>query len=336
MDSEKHIYPPVSIIIIAKNCESMIKMCLEAIVAQKYPKDKIEILVIDGGSTDKTKDVAKDFGAICIDGGYPDNQEARRAIGLHYASHEIVAYIDSDNILPSINWMREMVTPFLEDNKIIASQTYKYTYRKSDSLINRYFALFGANDIVAYYLNKADRGKWTDVKWTLKGNVVSQNDLYYTVCFNEDIPTIGCNGFLIKKSVLLKANIEPDYFFHIDVNLDLVRQGFDRYAFVKNDIIHLTGNSLYTAIKKRLVYMMKHHHNMNLNRRYKVFDPNNKKDLKNIVKFSIYSFTIIKPLFDSMVGFIKIHDIAWFINPLMCLCMFLGYSIATIKNLFTK
>ncbi len=46
--------PFVSVIIPARNEESHISKCLESIIGQDYPKDKFEIIIIDGQSQDET------------------------------------------------------------------------------------------------------------------------------------------------------------------------------------------------------------------------------------------------------------------------------------------
>ncbi|MBI4743983.1 MAG: glycosyltransferase [Actinobacteria bacterium] len=71
--------------------------------------------------------------------------EAGKAVGVKAAKNEIIALIDSDNILPCDDWLKRMVEPF-EDKEIIASEPIKYTYRKEDSFITRYCALMGMND----------------------------------------------------------------------------------------------------------------------------------------------------------------------------------------------
>jgi len=47
----------VSVIIACLNEEKFIKKCINSLLNGDYPKDKIEILVVDGGSTDLTKDI---------------------------------------------------------------------------------------------------------------------------------------------------------------------------------------------------------------------------------------------------------------------------------------
>lgn len=48
---------PVSIIIPCRNEETFIGMCLDSIIAQNYPKDRLEVLVVDGMSEDKTREI---------------------------------------------------------------------------------------------------------------------------------------------------------------------------------------------------------------------------------------------------------------------------------------
>ncbi|OGZ24146.1 MAG: hypothetical protein A3A08_00045 [Candidatus Nealsonbacteria bacterium RIFCSPLOWO2_01_FULL_41_9] len=51
----------ISIIIPCRNEEKFIGKCLESIVRQYYPKENLEVLVVDGNSKDKTKEIIKEF-----------------------------------------------------------------------------------------------------------------------------------------------------------------------------------------------------------------------------------------------------------------------------------
>jgi cellulose synthase/poly-beta-1,6-N-acetylglucosamine synthase-like glycosyltransferase len=53
--------PLVSIIIPCRNEEKFIAKCLDSIIAQDYPKEKIEVLVVDGMSEDKTREIVKQY-----------------------------------------------------------------------------------------------------------------------------------------------------------------------------------------------------------------------------------------------------------------------------------
>ena len=51
----------VAVIIPTLNEELYIASCLESIKAQTYPFDMMDILVVDGGSKDKTREIVDDF-----------------------------------------------------------------------------------------------------------------------------------------------------------------------------------------------------------------------------------------------------------------------------------
>jgi len=324
----------LSIITVALNCEKMLEECYSRIAAQDYPKDKIELLIVDGGSTDGTRRVAERWGARVINGGYRDNQEARRYVGFRNASNEILVYIDSDNLITEKDWLARMVKPFMEDPGIVATQTLRYGYEKGLSIMNRYFALFGFNDPVAYYLGKADRLPWFEDRWNLLGEVVTEKEDYYKIRFRpSSLPTIGCNGFLIRKSVFDTLDCRPENFFHTDVNYDIIKKGIAYYGIVKTEIVHATGDTFIKSIKKRMKYMSVHHHELGSTRRYKIFDSANPRDIFNLVKFIIFACTFVEPLYRSFKGFMKIRDFAWFIHPFACAGFIFGYGYSTLLNL---
>ncbi|GJQ23461.1 MAG: hypothetical protein HBSAPP01_12510 [Candidatus Brocadia sapporoensis] len=53
--------PSISIIIPSRNEEKFIDKCLDSIIAQDYSKEKLEILVVDGMSNDKTREFIKGY-----------------------------------------------------------------------------------------------------------------------------------------------------------------------------------------------------------------------------------------------------------------------------------
>jgi len=61
MNSNSLKLPFVSVIVPVRNEEKFIGKCLESIINQDYPKENLEVLVVDGVSTDKTREIIEKF-----------------------------------------------------------------------------------------------------------------------------------------------------------------------------------------------------------------------------------------------------------------------------------
>ncbi|MGD0402204.1 MAG: glycosyltransferase family 2 protein [Candidatus Acidiferrales bacterium] len=55
----------VSVLIACRNEEKFIARCLESILANDYPKDRLEILVMDGMSADRTREIVHEYAKRC-------------------------------------------------------------------------------------------------------------------------------------------------------------------------------------------------------------------------------------------------------------------------------
>ena len=53
--------PIISIITVVLNGEKTLKKCIQSVINQSYPQNKIEYIVIDGGSRDRTISIIKKY-----------------------------------------------------------------------------------------------------------------------------------------------------------------------------------------------------------------------------------------------------------------------------------
>lgn len=95
---------PVSVQVCTLNEEDNIGACLAGIVANN-PE---EIVVIDGGSRDRTVEIARDSGARVLSPGRLGLGPSRR-LGYMSATAPYVAFVDADDRLPR-TWLRTMLT----------------------------------------------------------------------------------------------------------------------------------------------------------------------------------------------------------------------------------
>jgi glycosyltransferase involved in cell wall biosynthesis len=87
----------VSVIVTTKNEEDHIGDCLRAIEIQNYPQDKIEIIVVDNNSSDRTKEIAFRFTPLVFDQG--PERSAQRNFGIEKARGKYLLYLDADMTL---------------------------------------------------------------------------------------------------------------------------------------------------------------------------------------------------------------------------------------------
>src|SRR5438105_15709375 len=55
--------PTVSVIVPCRDEERYIARCLDSIAATDYPRERLEVLVVDGLSEDRTRSIVADYGA---------------------------------------------------------------------------------------------------------------------------------------------------------------------------------------------------------------------------------------------------------------------------------
>jgi glycosyltransferase involved in cell wall biosynthesis len=331
--------PTISIIIPTYNSEPTLDLCLKSIQDQDYPKERIEIIIVDGGSKDRTMKIVKKYKARIIHiEPNKQNVEYNKCMGVLASKNKYLLMIDHDNILPNRNILKKMVQPFIDDKSIVGVETYRYFYNKKGTILDRYFALFGVIEPLVFYLGKADRMSYINKGYDAKYNPHDHGD-YFEVSFRPgNIPTIGANGFMINKEILFSGvKIDPKSYYPIDINVDLINKGINKYAFIKDSIYHISGHgNVMSYLKRRALFVKQYHLGDNTispksSRRYSVYES---KDFWKLVYYIVISLTIVIPLIDSIKGYRKIHDSAWFLHPFLSFMFVVIYSYVFLKHIF--
>jgi hyaluronan synthase len=135
--------PSVSIIIPAKNEEKAIQNCINHALDSNYPQDKLEIIVIDDGSTDRTTEKIKELLSDGAKSGritfikHKKNRGKREAMasGIRIAKGEILVSIDSDSFVDK-DAIKHLVQPFT-NNEITAVCGHGCVYNKNQNLLTK-------------------------------------------------------------------------------------------------------------------------------------------------------------------------------------------------------
>jgi len=139
--------PKVTILIPARNEERVVGRLLQRITELSYPKDKLQIVVIDDGSTDHTGGIVDEFSKMYSfikvvhrspkDGGKGKSDALNE--GLKHASGEIVLCFDAD-YSPQLDIVEKLVAYFI-DPEVGAVQGRVTVLNESASLVSRLVAL---------------------------------------------------------------------------------------------------------------------------------------------------------------------------------------------------
>jgi len=102
--------PTVSIVVPVRNGEATIEALLESFLRLDYDKERLEVIIVDGDSTDRTREIVKK---------YPFQMVVERRNGLNVArntgirtsSGNIIAFTDSDCVVSS-DWAKNIARDF--------------------------------------------------------------------------------------------------------------------------------------------------------------------------------------------------------------------------------
>lgn len=123
----------ISVVVAAYNSKRTIGETIEALLSQDWPKNKLEIIVVDDGSTDKTAEIVKNYPVKYL---YQENKgpATARNYGWRSARGEIICFTDSDCV-PEKEWISKIINRYTSDD--IAGVGGSYDIINSDNLLAR-------------------------------------------------------------------------------------------------------------------------------------------------------------------------------------------------------
>lgn len=114
----------VSFVVPCYNEEKLLRNCLLSIMAEAVTIEHSEILVVDNGSTDDSAAIAHELGCTVVFEKEKGVTRAR-ATGALVAEHEVIAFIDADNMLPK-GWLAAALNALSGPNVVAASGPVVY------------------------------------------------------------------------------------------------------------------------------------------------------------------------------------------------------------------
>ena len=104
--------PPITIVVPAFNEENNIARKIEDLLALEYPREKLEISVVDNSSTDRTREIASSYPVTVLDSARGKINAINE--GVRRASSDIIVVTDADTLLKP-DAAKSLVTCFASD-----------------------------------------------------------------------------------------------------------------------------------------------------------------------------------------------------------------------------
>lgn len=316
--------PKVSIIIATFNSEKVLPRTLEAIGRQTYPQNKIEVLIIDGGSTDSTLKLAEAYKCIIYPNPHTDPVNAK-LIGFNKASGKYVITIDHDEVMENEDSIKLKVIA-LEDNpncKVALCSGYK----RPDNypLLNQYISEFG--DPFSLFIYRFSKGyKFFEDILRRKFYVTKDKNEYFIISFNNlEIPVIFelcCMGTMINREFFNSipgAFTEGAIFTHLFYYM--MDEGVYSIIVAKEDpLTHYSVDSLKAYLPKlkwRIINNI--HFEQQGDNGYSGREKFQPKFKYKKYLFPIYSVTILFPFCDSVYYSVTRKNCAFLLHWLLCI-----------------
>ncbi len=276
--------PMIDVLIPTLNEERNLKTCLDSISRQSYPKEKIRITIIDGGSKDSTLKIARDYGCeIFIN----EEMLAEPGVynGIKNSDCDLCCVLAVDNIIANDrDFFKVMVKPFLEQNVIGAFPAVIFS--ENEPSVNKYVN-YRAEPFSEFIYGKACNVRTFEYIYNIK----YENKDYIIYDFqSNDFPLLAlAQGFMVdKKRFQNDLRIKYDDIHPI---INIIKSGED-IAYVQTaKIFHYQIMNIKSFIKK-FQWRIKN----NLNRERLGGTLRKKYRVKRYL-WLLYSISIILPIF---------------------------------------
>ena len=231
--------PRVSFIMPTLNVEALLDNCLASIARQMYPRDRYEIVIADAHSTDRTREIAKKYGAIVLDDDGKNMEEGKR-LALRHATGEYVVFVDADNEISHTDYIGLAVKALAANPQAVGVEAYYPSSPKMSSFCAYLTHRLHISDPICWLMSRnpvlvARNGEVEC--WTLPGNSFSY--------------PLGANGFVFRRADLesVKAG---EHFQDTHVALHLMRVGKREWLRLRGrGVHHYYVQTLLGFVKKR-------------------------------------------------------------------------------------
>ncbi len=305
--SPKH-FPRISFVIPTLNAEALLENCLASIARQTYARERYEIILADAHSTDRTRDIAKKFGATILDDDGKNMEEGKR-LALRHAAGEFIVFLDADNEITHADYIELAVNALAANPPAIGVESYYLPSPQMSSFCAYLTHLLHISDPIAWLMSAnprlISRAGETE-RWTLPKNSLSY--------------PLGANGFVFRRADLESVNAN-EQFQDTHVALFLMRTGRREWLRIRGrGVHHFYIQTLGRFVQKRRRATV---HFLRVQETAKTNWMKEKPPVPLWLAV-IYCVTFIGPVFHTLRGIFRDGDARWLWHLPACLGSVLG------------
>ena len=233
-EDNQRIKETVSIVIPTYNAGVEFETLLKTVSEQKM-LNRIEIVIVDSGSTDKTVEIAKKYDANVVQ--IPNEEFSHsyaRNLGAQHATGDILLFMTQDTLPSSKKWVRKMIEPIVYENIGAVScreecpdETELY-YKVSSHIHNKFMGIATENKI---------------------GSIEHCTD-DITLRQNAGLNDIAC---AIRKTVFMEFGHRFNYAEDLDLGIRLLKKGYQIKFLSDNPVIHGHNRPAEYYLKRSIV-----------------------------------------------------------------------------------
>jgi glycosyltransferase involved in cell wall biosynthesis len=300
--------PRVSFIIPTLNVEAILENCLASITRQDYPRVKIEIILADAHSTDRTREIGEKFGAIILDDDGKNMEEGKR-LALRRATGDYIIFVDSDNEITHADYVGLAVKALQKNPQALGVEGYYPASPKMSSFCAYLTALLHISDPICWLMSANPKLVARDgeiERWILPDGTFSY--------------PLGANGFVYRRADLQSVQAD-ERFQDTHVALFLMKNGRREWLRLRGrGVHHYYIQSLWGFVQKRrrsTVHFLRVQEEMPVNWM-------KEKPPVPLWLAAVYCVTFFGPAFHTLRGIFRDGDARWLWHLLACPAAVLG------------
>lgn len=238
----------VTIVMPTYNSERTLRLSLDSIARQTLRRNMIELIVVDGGSSDRTREIAREFGCLIIDNPRVQPEYAK-VLGLSAARSKYAIFLDSDEVLCDASSLVKKIQLLESHQEVKNVITAGLINPPGYPAINDYTNRFG--EPFSYFMYRLDGGDYVQ-SLRERYKFCHEDDSVAIVEFKEgDVLPICDGGGHCFDLDYLKSIADISSIDIVPVTFQYMAERTARLAVVKNDYtLHYSTTSLKRYVNK--------------------------------------------------------------------------------------